>query len=44
MSHSFLVEARMKVVGGLRSVGRMEGVRKVLMVSELNECVKRTNI
>ena len=32
----FLVEARLKLVGS----GRMEGVRNVLKVSELNNCVK----
>ena len=28
MSEHFLVEARLKLVGGWRSAGRMEGVRK----------------
>ena len=36
----FLVEARLKLVGGWRSAGRMEGVRNVLKVSELNDSVK----
>ena len=34
-----MVEARLKVVGGWRCVRRMEGVRKLLKVSELNESV-----
>ena len=34
MSDHFLVEARLKLVGGWRSAGRMEGVRNVLKVSE----------
>ena len=36
----FLVEARLKFVGGRRSAGRMEAVRNVLKVSELNNSVK----
>ena len=40
MSEYFLVEARLKLVGGWRSAGRMEGVRNVLKVSELINNVK----
>ena len=40
MSDRFPVEARLKVVGSWRSEGRMEGVRNVLKVSELNDSVK----
>ena len=40
MSDHFLVEARLKLVGGWRSAERMEGVRNVLKVSELNNNVK----
>ena len=40
MSDHFLVEARLKLVGGWRSAGRVEGVRNVLKVSELNNSVK----
>ena len=40
MSDRFSVEARLKFVGGWRSAGRMEGVRNVLKVSELNNSVK----
>ena len=40
MSDHFLVEARLKFVGGWRSARRMEGVRNVLKVSELNHSVK----
>ena len=40
MSDHFLVEARLKLLGGWRSAGRMEGVRNVLKVSELNHSVK----
>ena len=40
MSDHFLVEARLKLVGGWRSAGRLEGVRNVLKVSELNNSVK----
>ena len=36
----FLVEARLKLVGGWRSAGRMDDVRNVLKVSELNNSVK----
>ena len=41
MSDHFLVEARLKLVGGWRSAGRMDGVRNVLKVSELNNRVKQ---
>ena len=41
MSDQFLVEARLKLVGGWRSAGRMDGVRNVLKVSELNNIVKQ---
>ena len=40
MSDHFLVEARLKLVGGWRSAERMEGVRNVLKVSQLNNRVK----
>ena len=40
MSDHFLVEARLKLVGGWRSAWRMEGVRNVMKVSELNTSVK----
>ena len=40
MSDHFWVEARLKLVGGWRSAGRMEGVRNVLKMSELNNSVK----
>ena len=40
LSDHFLVEARLKLVCGWRSAGRMEGVRNVLKVSELNNSVK----
>ena len=40
MSDHFLVEARLKLVGGWRSDRRMEGVRNVFKVSELNNSVK----
>ena len=40
LSDHFLVEARLKLLGGWRSAGRMEGVRNVLKVSELNHSVK----
>ena len=33
---------RLKLLGGWRSAGRMEGVRNVLKVSELNHSVKET--
>ena len=39
LSDHFLVEARLKLLGGWRSAGRMEGVRNVLKVSELNHSV-----
>ena len=40
MSDHLLVEARLKLVGGWRSAGRMEGRKNVLKVSELNNVVK----
>ena len=40
MSDHFLVEARLKLVGGWRRAGRMEDVRNVLKVSEMNHGVK----
>ena len=40
MSDHFLVEARLELVGGWRSAGRLEGVRNVVKVSELNNIVK----
>ena len=40
MSDHFLVEARLKLVDGWRSAGRMEGVRNVMKVSKLNNSVK----
>ena len=40
LSDHFLVESRLKSVGGWRSAGRMEGVRNFLKVSELNNNVK----
>ena len=40
LSDHFLVEARLKLVGGWRSAGRMDHVRNVLKVSELNNSVK----
>ena len=42
MSDHFLVEARLKLVGGWRSAERIEGVRNVLKVSELNNSVKES--
>ena len=39
MSDHFLVEGRLKLVGGWRSAGRMEGVGNVLKLSELNNSV-----
>ena len=39
-SDHILVEARLKVSGGWKSARKMEGVRNVLMVSELNKSVK----
>ena len=41
LSDHFLVEARLKLLGGWRSAGRMEGVRNVLKVSELNHGVMK---
>ena len=40
LSDHFLVEARLKLLGGWTSAGRMESVRNVLKVSELNHSVK----
>ena len=40
LSDHFLVEARLKLLGGWRSTGRMEGVRNVFKVSELNHSGK----
>ena len=40
LSDHFLVEARLKLLGGWRSAGRTEGVRNVLKVGELNHSVK----
>ena len=40
LSDHFLVEALLKLLGGWRSAGRMEGVRNVLKVRELNHSVK----
>ena len=40
MSDHFLVEALQKLMGGWRSPGRMEGVKNVSKVSELNNRVK----
>ena len=37
----FLAEARLKLVGGWRSAGRMQGLRNVFKVSELNNSVKK---
>ena len=42
LSDHFLVEARLKLLGGWRSAGRVEDVRNVLKVSELNHSVKET--
>ena len=42
MSDHFLVEAQLKLLGGWRSAGRMESVKNVLNVSELNHSVKET--
>ena len=39
-SDHFLVEARLKVVMGWRSAGRMKCARNVLNVNELNKSVK----
>ena len=41
MSDAFLVEAQLKLVGGWMSAGWMEGVRNVLKVNKLNNCVKK---
>ena len=41
MSDNSLVEARLIVVCGWRSAGRMAGVRNVLKVSEQNKIVKK---
>ena len=35
-----IMEARLNLVGGWRNTGRMEGVRNVLNVSQLNNGVK----
>ena len=40
LSDHFLVDARLKFLGGWRSARRREGVRNVLKVSELNHSVK----
>ena len=40
ISGHFLVQTRLKSVGGWRRAGRMKGVRNVLKVSELNNSVK----
>ena len=40
LSDHFLVEVRLKLLGGWRSAGTTEGVRNVLKVSELNHSVK----
>ena len=40
MSDHLLVEARLKVVCGWTSAGRMEALRNVLKVSKLNKSVK----
>ena len=44
MSDHFLVEARLKMVEGWRSAGKIEGVRSVLKVSELNKSMKGMKI
>ena len=44
MSDHILVEARLKVVCGWRSAGKMEGVGSVLKESELNRSVKKRGI
>ena len=41
MADHFLVEARLKLVDRWRSAMRMEGVRNVLNVSELNSMKER---
>ena len=40
LSDHFLMEDRLKLLGGWRSAGWMEGVRNMLKVSELNHSVK----
>ena len=40
MSDHFLVEARLKLEGGWRIAVRMEGMRNVLKVSELNNSTR----
>ena len=40
LSDHFLVEARLKLFGARRCAGRIEGVRSMLKVSELNHSVK----
>ena len=40
LSDHFLVEARLKLVGGWRSAWNMKGVRNVLKVNEPNNSVK----
>ena len=40
MSDHFLVEARLKFVGGWRTAGRMEGAIILFKVSELKNSVK----
>ena len=40
MSDHFLVETRLKLVGGWRSAWMREGVRNVLKASELNNRIK----
>ena len=40
MSDHYLVEAWLKLVGGWRSAWRMEGVKNVLKVGELNNSMK----
>ena len=42
MSDHFLVEALLKLVGGWWNAGRVESVRNVLKVSELNNSVKES--
>ena len=44
MSDHFLMETRMKVVGGWRSTRSLEGVINVLKVSELNKSRKRISV
>ena len=38
----YIPEARLKLLGGWKSARRMEGMRNVLKVSELNHSVKET--